>query len=817
LKLIFLLLLALPCLVAQTDRLNLSHDLVPLKIAAQNMAPDTTTLDARPLLEAGVQYAQSHGIPLVTCDPGAYYLLTGHPFGTYAFFNGLHDLTLDLADSDLYFQQSNWNGMECTSCQNVQFQNFTLDSLQLPFTQLRVTSVDTVNNRISYAPLPGWEPATNFNTVRNPTGAAEPLYAFVFRNGAPLRQTSRIPVQRPVAAGFLQVTASTVPWEAARQLASIQPGDVVVLQARSSGPALGARDGSAIVFRNIAVYSSGQVGVSMETSPNSTVDQVQVVPRPGTDRLIGSNADGITAINLGRSLTIRRSRVKRTGDDGISPNVQSLGVVTGQPGTRQVAITRTAYRIFADGTAVQFMDNKTGTPAATAHIVSQVPAYSTALPDFGSPVTLTLDADVPKLAAGDPMIYADAANLGAGLLLENNLVEDGLFARGISVWGVAGGTVQGNVVRNVAWSGLDVVEALSTRDWMQGPPNNLAIRRNVFEQFTQSFGSVIRSAGAITIGALDANQALIANSSPMQNIAVDNNFLSTSAYTGIWMQNVAGGSISGNTLMNVSAQPGLFSPAASLAPQLATPIVVAASTTVTPAGNTVDSGAPVAAITSAVSFSNDAIAPDSWAAVFGNQLSTTNDVATALPFPAVLDDVRVTITDSTGTARAAGIWFISAFQINFLVPSGLAPGAAVVTVTSGNTVTGKGGVFIDSLAPALFAADGSGTGAALGAAVLARADGSQVVTPLTQPIDLGGPGDAVVLVLYATGIRNAKTAAVYAGDKRVPVLYAGDQGTFAGLDQINVTVPSTLRGAGTVTLRAVVDGISSNPVTVQVR
>jgi uncharacterized protein (TIGR03437 family) len=105
-------------------------------------------------------------------------------------------------------------------------------------------------------------------------------------------------------------------------------------------------------------------------------------------------------------------------------------------------------------------------------------------------------------------------------------------------------------------------------------------------------------------------------------------------------------------------------------------------------------------------------------------------------------------------------------------------------------------------------------------AVLAHPDNSQVSTPLTQPIDLGQPGDVVVLVLYATGMRHhnaTDTVAVYLGSQRLQVLYAGDQGFYAGLDQVNVIVPASLRGAGRVSLRLAVDGLSSNVVAVNIK
>src|SRR5882724_3157245 len=64
-----------------TSVLNMSHDLVPKGIAAQNLHPDTATLDARPLVEAAVAYASRNAIATVTADSGSYYFLTLHANG----------------------------------------------------------------------------------------------------------------------------------------------------------------------------------------------------------------------------------------------------------------------------------------------------------------------------------------------------------------------------------------------------------------------------------------------------------------------------------------------------------------------------------------------------------------------------------------------------------------------------------------------------------------------------------------------------------------------------------------------------------------
>jgi uncharacterized protein (TIGR03437 family) len=72
----------------------------------------------------------------------------------------------------------------------------------------------------------------------------------------------------------------------------------------------------------------------------------------------------------------------------------------------------------------------------------------------------------------------------------------------------------------------------------------------------------------------------------------------------------------------------------------------------------------------------------------------------------------------------------------------------------------------------------------------------------------------VVLELYGTGIRGHSAAVTCRiGSATLPVDYAGPQGVYFGLDQVNVALPKSLRGSGTVTVSLTVDGQTTNPVS----
>jgi len=133
------------------------------------------------------------------------------------------------------------------------------------------------------------------------------------------------------------------------------------------------------------------------------------------------------------------------------------------------------------------------------------------------------------------------------------------------------------------------------------------------------------------------------------------------------------------------------------------------------------------------------------------------------------------------------------------------------------------------VAPGLFSANGSGSGVAAALAVRVSANGTQTPVPVFQcgsagcvsvPMDLGGPTDTLVVELYGTGIRGRSSlsnAVAQIGGVPAAVGYAGSQLQFDGLDQVNVSVPRSLAGAGEVPVVFTVDGITANVVTINIK
>ena len=243
-----------------------------------------------------------------------------------------------------------------------------------------------------------------------------------------------------------------------------------------------------------------------------------------------------------------------------------------------------------------------------------------------------------------------------------------------------------------------------------------------------------------------------------------------------------------------------------------------------------DAATTVSCASAASYIAGAALAAESIAAGFGKGLAATTETAIVTPLPTSLSGVSVSVTDSAGIDRPAPLFFVSAGQINFQVPVGTAAGQATVRVLQQNQVVARGSANVDAVAPGLFTANADGKGVPAALALRVAPDGGQILVDVYRcgtaagscapvAIDLGAATDQVILELFGTGIRGrsaltAVTATI--GGQAAEVQYAGPQGGFAGLDQVNIRVPRGLAVRGAVDVILVVDGKTANTVTVNI-
>jgi uncharacterized protein (TIGR03437 family) len=203
----------------------------------------------------------------------------------------------------------------------------------------------------------------------------------------------------------------------------------------------------------------------------------------------------------------------------------------------------------------------------------------------------------------------------------------------------------------------------------------------------------------------------------------------------------------------------------------------------------------IAAVTDAASFA-PRVSPGALATIFGSGLASMTAQASGLPLPTTLGGAAVIINQVQ-----VPLIYASPSQINFQVPSGLAPGIASLFVTVGggnslsfrfNVTSAAPGIFQDTANHAI--AQNAGAGYSLNTAKNPAAAGSVVVVYLTGQGPLDHPvADGAAAPGSPLSTATATATATIDGTS-APVQFLGLTPGFVGLAQANIQVPAIPSG-----------------------
>jgi len=226
-----------------------------------------------------------------------------------------------------------------------------------------------------------------------------------------------------------------------------------------------------------------------------------------------------------------------------------------------------------------------------------------------------------------------------------------------------------------------------------------------------------------------------------------------------------------------------------------------------------------------------ASAPGELVAGYGAGLAAGTEQAVQLPLPTEMQGAQVQLTDSKGSASLAPLLYVSPGQINYQVPSSVAAGLVTARVLNGMRTSAAGVLEVQPIAPTIFTANSTGHGVAAAQIQRVHPDGTYVYEDVAA-YDAGSGqfvaspivfnGDRLYLLLYGTGfdgssgVRGTRVSigTAWFEGPQMTVLYSGPQPQFAGEDQINVALPSSLAASGEVILTVTVDGAAANTVTI---
>jgi len=223
------------------------------------------------------------------------------------------------------------------------------------------------------------------------------------------------------------------------------------------------------------------------------------------------------------------------------------------------------------------------------------------------------------------------------------------------------------------------------------------------------------------------------------------------------------------------------------------------------------------------SLAGGGIAQGSIFSLFGTDLGPQQGVqVSAFPIQTSLAGVSVSVTQGKSVVAALPI-YVSATQVNAIMPSNTPPGRVAVTVSYDNSVSNPSPVTVVSSAFGIFTANSAG----FGPGIL-----TNFVTSANQPtnaLSMGAkPGQ--VVTIWGTGLgavaadnvaptagNLAAQTAVFVGGVLVSATYHGRSPCCAGLDQVVFTVPSNVPLGCYVPVAVRTGGITvSNTVTMAI-
>jgi uncharacterized protein (TIGR03437 family) len=220
------------------------------------------------------------------------------------------------------------------------------------------------------------------------------------------------------------------------------------------------------------------------------------------------------------------------------------------------------------------------------------------------------------------------------------------------------------------------------------------------------------------------------------------------------------------------------------------------------------------------------IARGSLFSIFGRAFGPSSSPALAFPLSTTLGNVSIQVTQGNTTVAAIPV-FVSAGQINAIMPSNAPLGLVSMRVTFGNSKTPPLPVRVVSDSFGIFSINPGG----LGPGVMQNFV-STTSTPVNTPSVAAQPGQTIIL--YGTGLGAALNAdnvaptaislptktEVFVGGIAAATQYTGRSPCCAGLDQIVFQVPSNaplgcwvpvqVRTSGTTVSNTVTMAISAN-------
>lgn len=436
--------------------------------------PADPAADAGVAIRATLDKAGSHRGKTVriVLDEGIYRvssLQPGNPF--HLIFNGLENVTLQGVPKKtvLLFTHPDKAAIGLFGTRNVVLKDLIVDYDPLPFTQGTVVATDPEHGAFD------WRPDAGYRLPKSPFPVSGAMGVIVDRSRRALK--AKVPDYAfiksavPLNDGRWRLTFDPSTADRARFMA---PGDAFVLLARLPGGTIEFNNASGGGIDGVTLHSSPGLSVLLNGCRDRIeVRGLQIVFKPGSDRLIASNGDGVHCGQNRKGPLIEHCLFEGLCDDGVNIYCTPARLEKELPKENAVLLSNAGH--WQTGDRIEFFD------LAEGRILAEIPIV-TLTPDANGQIKAVFDS-LPALAGKTVHLYNLSA-AGENYIIRNNVFRNhrrhGLNLRARE------GLIEHNRFIDQGGFGINIS---NEPGWPEGPtPSNLVIRDNYFSGGGQGAG-----------------------------------------------------------------------------------------------------------------------------------------------------------------------------------------------------------------------------------------------------------------------------------------------------------------------------------------
>ncbi len=350
--------------------------------------------DDRPALTKLFDAAAAAGAGAKVVIPKGVYRMkslgvTRKAYAGHLLAKGLKDAEVEAEPGTVFLMTKRANGLMISNCDNTVFKNIAVDYDPLPFTQGKVVAFDRAKNTIDVLIDKGFPSPLDKGFIGKPARNRINFYDPKTR-----RRIRAIPINWVDKAFDLGNGKIRIPLRnKVRPYVKVRAGLLFALISRggsSKGHGIFVQQGRETKLYKTAVYSAYGCAYALRDCDRAVMDGCLVTTKPGTDRLMTTDADGIHAKFNRRGPIIENCKIMYTDDDCVNIAGGSFRLC------EQLAPNKIVVDIHGNrkvGDEYVFFDFKTGNVLARAKSTGCRRVKWQKYPKF----ELTLDRDLPEL------------------------------------------------------------------------------------------------------------------------------------------------------------------------------------------------------------------------------------------------------------------------------------------------------------------------------------------------------------------------------------------------------------------------------------